>query len=652
MMSMSNNFEVPSGDPEANEAQANANGERGSRKLWAGAAALVLVAVICIAVPLAIRDNGSPSNGAGTSNTISQALKQQSDLTALLQANCRAPTANDSCTTEESYQQCKDLVMNGCEMVISTFSCPPHHACKASASEAEEELEEEAVKKTPSSIDCPAFAGTDETPDCTSCLENGCVWSVGRCMSSCMFIADAPCWDASHPRYADDAPADVCALAEPEEEEEEEEEEETGFQTSSQCRAPEENERCITEESYQECLALENVGCDMIISTFSCPPHHVCGSSQPEEQPTSSMCRAPVEGDSCSSEESYQECLALEAAGCPMMIATASCPPKYSCPALAMQQEETTQPKEEEVGFQTSSQCRAPEENERCITEESYQECLALENVGCDMIISTFSCPPHHVCGSSQPEEQPTSSMCRAPVEGDSCSSEESYQECLALEAAGCPMMIATASCPPKYSCPALAMQQEEVTAATTTEAPTSQMCLDPPEGDECSTSDSYQECLALEAAGCPMVIATFSCPPKYSCPAFAATLTEAPTEDASITEEEATAKEESQCQEPADGDMCSTQASYEQCLALEESGCQQMIATMSCPPRYVCTDPVATEAPSSNNASTSQCRPPVEGDMCNSETSYQQCLRLEEEGCQTIIQTASCPPRFSCGNP
>jgi hypothetical protein len=64
-------------------------------------------------------------------------------------------------------------------------------------------------------MECPSFAGADMGPEgeisCQMCLEaeDNCVWSpVGGCMSSCMFIADVPCYDM---QYFDNRTAlDVC----------------------------------------------------------------------------------------------------------------------------------------------------------------------------------------------------------------------------------------------------------------------------------------------------------------------------------------------------------------------------------------------------------------------------------------------------------
>lgn len=47
-------------------------------------------------------------------------------------------------------------------------------------------------------IECPAFVDTAlDTPiSCDECLEAGCVYTqTGQCLSSCMVVADAACWD-------------------------------------------------------------------------------------------------------------------------------------------------------------------------------------------------------------------------------------------------------------------------------------------------------------------------------------------------------------------------------------------------------------------------------------------------------------------------
>lgn len=47
------------------------------------------------------------------------------------------------------------------------------------------------------------------------------------------------------------------------------------------------------------------------------------------------------------------------------------------------------------------------EPTEDCITEASYQGCLALANSGCEAILSTFSCPPQYRCGNAKAEQLP-----------------------------------------------------------------------------------------------------------------------------------------------------------------------------------------------------------------------------------------------------
>ena len=61
------------------------------------------------------------------------------------------------------------------------------------------------------SISCP-----DVGPnfDCNSCLEAGCALAVGECMISCEFIADAPCYDAASPRFANNTVDEICMMAE------------------------------------------------------------------------------------------------------------------------------------------------------------------------------------------------------------------------------------------------------------------------------------------------------------------------------------------------------------------------------------------------------------------------------------------------------
>ena len=62
-------------------------------------------------------------------------------------------------------------------------------------------------------IDCAAFADTTGEPTCQDCLEAGCVYTqTQQCLSSCMFIADAACWDLSESGVG--AIAGICQAAE------------------------------------------------------------------------------------------------------------------------------------------------------------------------------------------------------------------------------------------------------------------------------------------------------------------------------------------------------------------------------------------------------------------------------------------------------
>jgi hypothetical protein len=119
------------------------------------------------------------------------------------------------------------------------------------------------------------------------------------------------------------------------------------------------------------------------------------------------------------------------------------------------------------------------------------------------------------------------------------------------------------------------------------------------------------------------------------------------------------------QCPPP---DECITVESYDQCRQLEMDGCQRMVSTASCPPKYHCLDMYAqnptqlpewggpVQLPESGDPiqlpEVPSCVPPREGDDCITAGSYQQCLRLAMNGCTTMLTTRSCPPQYQCADP
>ena len=258
------------------------------------------------------------------------------------------------------------------------------------------------------------------------------------------------------------------------------------------------------------------------------------------------------------------------------------------------------------------NQCVPPGLGDTCSTEESYGQCLLLQQDGCHKIISTGSCPPRFECAS----------QCFRPHPGDDCHTEESYGQCLILEHQGCKRVASTRSCPPQFSCldlptptqpiepaPAHPIEHIPQPAVKTTKAATpahaiESMCMAPRSNDDCHTKESYQECLALEEKGCTEMMATFSCPPQYRC-------IDAPTPVQPI---------ESSCNAPGYPTSCDDEESYQQCLALEGEGCQTMISTYSCPPQYKCADPTPALPVESN------CVAPSKNDGCHTQESYDQC--------------------------
>ena len=144
----------------------------------------------------------------------------------------------------------------------------------------------------------------------------------------------------------------------------------------------------------------------MILSTYSCPPQFSCGDQpsgatpttlrQPDDQSISkdNMCVAPT-GDNCATEKSYQECIALMDTGCDMVIASRSCPPEYQCRSSPISSATpTTNPEDA---------CIEPSQaGNDCYTDASFTQCLALARNGCQKIVSHRSCPPVYLCFDSQ----------------------------------------------------------------------------------------------------------------------------------------------------------------------------------------------------------------------------------------------------------
>lgn len=401
------------------------------------------------------------------------------------------------------------------------------------------------------------------------------------------------------------------------------------------CSPPTEGGPCNTEASYQQCLAVEATGCLSVAASRACPPRYICLEKTeavpdlPIVTPTINHCstHAPAEGSSCDTDASYQECLQLQEEGCEMILSTYSCPPQFRCgdaptpvqpiePApeaikstpissngqgASLNRDAVTLP----TGPTSTSQCiKSP-----CDTDESQMQCLSLEAQGCIRMKATRSCPPQYSCGEFAPASpvqpvQPIETQCIAP---DGCQTEASYQQCRIMESAGCTQMISTASCPPTYGC---ATPPEPVQPVEP--APESQ-CQAPSPDVACVSEESYQQCIQLEASGCQTMIATASCPPMYSCaiiPAAPAPPTQtrkaepltglstptvlnrnaAPVHK--LTPFSRKGNSPNYCQLPNEvDDACYSEQSYQQCLGLANAGCQQIASHRSCPIQYLCFD-------------------------------------------------------------
>ena len=208
-------------------------------------------------------------------------------------------------------------------------------------------------------------------------------------------------------------------------------------------------------------------------------------------QSSHGVCHLPVPNDPCHTDASYQQCMDLEAQNCNVIAASRACPPRYVCmdtpvvqpvaeynlPATLPANNPDEPPvmytypsaalasnSQEDLPILVSAtdregKCQLPDED--CTTEESYQECLGFVEAGCNMILSTFSCPPKFRCGdgpstitriSMSDSDSIDDMICFAPAEFN-CETAESYSTCRTLVGNGCEMVASSRSCPPQYEC-------------------------------------------------------------------------------------------------------------------------------------------------------------------------------------------------------
>ena len=125
-----------------------------------------------------------------------------------------------------------------------------------------------------------------------------------------------------------------------------------------------------------------------------------------------------------------------------------------------------------------------------------------------------------------------------------------------------------------------------------------------------CMDDSNRAACLEFVAAGCISILQLESCPLQFDCERYQED--QGITEDTSVT----TLTEDSdlggKCGgPPTDDDLCSTQASYEECLALANEGCEVIVQTLSCPPSFSCAPTGGGDQGGDANGPSLSTRPP-----------------------------------------
>lgn len=117
--------------------------------------------------------------------------------------------------------------------------------------------------------------------------------------------------------------------------------------------------------------------------------------------------------------------------------------------------------------------------------------------------------------------------------------------------------------------------------------------------GNICDSPASYQRCRQLEDEGCSTIVRTLNCPPTYSC-----------IGDPPLTPGEELVdllKDYNGVVTPAScvlyyGFFCIASANEGVCQAIVDSGCQNVVQTLTCPQEFSCWD--ASDTPSALNPS------------------------------------------------
>ncbi|CAB9496248.1 beta propeller domain protein [Seminavis robusta] len=139
------------------------------------------------------------------------------------------------------------------------------------------------------------------------------------------------------------------------------------------------------------------------------------------------------------------------------------------------------------ASLQSSNQCVEPTTDEDCISQESYNQCLAIANAGCEVVVQSIDCPPLFSCADDR------AGLCPVPGNGDNCVDADNYKECLNLVKEGCSELNILESCPVQYECGVFGGD----------ELPIFPPVPPPPEDDE-SRTENYMTVLKLTGGSTP----------------------------------------------------------------------------------------------------------------------------------------------------
>jgi Leucine-rich repeat (LRR) protein len=137
-------------------------------------------------------------------------------------------------------------------------------------------------------------------------------------------------------------------------------------ETKEKCgeMPPEDGDGCNTIASYSKCVAMAATGCNMIVASAACPPSFSCGDI--EEGPS-----CPARNETCMNDKNYEQCLSLVEEGCVSIKTMESCPLQFSCSLWS------------EVLGDGVEEDPCPGPDSECMDDEAYKQCWGLVEEGC-----------------------------------------------------------------------------------------------------------------------------------------------------------------------------------------------------------------------------------------------------------------------------